>query len=438
MFFLFGLTLSRCQTYQNFLSWVERQRNPLQTFSAENKKYFPDFIKTFFPLAKNFESDFPVLDHARSGLLLIDVKQLSKNDLLLNESNLSWSEDGVYLAYEIMTGAEKKILLKDLIGNFSKELLVLPQQKQNFLEGMVLSSSYSYNANLRWSKDSTRFAFMSNGGVGEFNIYVGAPGKKEEPLAKSQTKDGYAIWNPSRDELAFVSARSGNGDIYISNVLNKKIERISHSDQVDIFPEWFPDGHKLVYSSGDAMRHDLLLSERKNGLWLKSRPITKWPKDILRPTVSPNGQMIAFYGEDKASSSGFSESSRIWNVFVIPYEENKTWQEHELKKMIVAKDVIMDLNTGPSWSPDSKKLFFVKKDSKKFNPIAGYDLFNGSSYLFDTKTRMNRDILVSKLGVMSFRAQVGSWDRVFLALTNQGLQLQKSSSDKTSKIVYLN
>ena len=49
---------------------------------------------------------------------------------------------------------------------------------------------------------------------------------------------------------------------------------------------------------------------------------------------------------------------------------------------------------------------------------------------------MNRDILVSRLGVLSFRAQVGVWDRVFLALTNQGSQLQKQTYAR-SKIHYM-
>ena len=38
---------------------------------------------------------------------------------------------------------------------------------------------------------------------------------------------------------------------------------------------------------------------------------------------------------------------------------------------------------------------------------------------------MNRDVVISKYGVLSFRAQDGVWDRVFVALTNQGIQLQK-------------
>jgi Tol biopolymer transport system component len=93
--------------------------------------------------------------------------------------------------------------------------------------------------------------------------------------------------------------------------------------------------------------------------------------------------------------------------------------------MLIAEDVVIDLNTGPAWSPDSRKVFYVKHDVSVANPIYAYDIASGKSYLFNTNTRMNRDLLISRLGILSFRAQVGAWDRVFLALTNQGAQIQQ-------------
>lgn len=141
---------------------------------------------------------------------------------------------------------------------------------------------------------------------------------------------------------------------------------------------------------------------------------------------------MAFYADDGSPS----EESRHWNIYVVPYVAGKTYREPELRGMAVAKDVVIDLNTGPAWSPDSRKIFYVKRDPSVANPIYACDLFTGRSYVFKTKTRMNRDILMSKVGILSFRAQVGVWDRVFVALTNQGLQLQNEERLRT-KIHYL-
>lgn len=408
---------------------------PLTQFYAKDRSYFPDFIRRFFPGAGKFEAENPTLGQARTDVVMIEVKQLNDSDLKTNEANLSWSADGVYLGFEVLVDGFRKIMLKDLAGNFARELKVIPKGPNNFLDGMVIKSAQSYNAGLRWSRDSTRYAFMSNGGIGEYNIYVGAVGADEKPVSSSPTKDGYAVWSPVTNEISFVSARSGNGDIYAIDLKTKKVDRLSDSEGVDIFPEWFPNGDRIVYSSGDASNHDLYIVGRKNrnAPWEKPQQLTDWERDDLRPTVSPDGRYVAFYADSGEVMSG---GVRKWNIMVVPFVQGKTYRNSELSQMVIAKDVVIDLNTGPAWSPDSRKIFYVKRDPSVANPIYAYDLFSGRDYLFQTGTRMNRDILLSKLGILSFRAQVGVWDRVYVALTNQGVQLQEPDRLRT-KIHYL-
>lgn len=418
-----NLALSACHFKLSESSVTEPDAGvPLEGFIARDGEYFPRFVAHFFAGSKTFARVYPKLGDARQGVVLIEVKQLNTAENKFNEANLSWSADGVYLGYEILVDGFRKIMLKDLIGNYSRELQVIPKGAQDFLDGMVPRSVQSYNAGLRWSSDSTRFAFMSNGGVGEYSIYIGAVGAKEESVGRSKSKDGYAIWSPRRNEIAFVSARSGRGDIYLLNLSNKELSRLSDSDSVDIFPEWFPSGDVLIYSSGDALRHSLHVVRRHGDTWQRSYPLTEAGGDHLRPTVSPDGRLVAFYVQ--GSSTGDTQAGR-WDIAVVPYLEGRTYTLSELKGMLVAEDVVIDLNTGPAWSPDSRKVFYVKRDISVANPIYAYDISSGKNYLFNTNTRMNRDLLISSLGILSFRAQVGAWDRVFLALTNQGAQIQQ-------------
>lgn len=251
---------------------------PLAEFQARDGQYFPGFIAKFFPNASRFSHDYPTVTQARADVAMIEIKQLNASDVKSNEANLSWSADGVYLGYEVLLDGFRKIMLKDLAGNYSRELQVIPKGPNNFLDGMVVKSAQSYNAGLRWSRDSTRFAFMSNGGVGEYNIYVGAVGAKEKSVANSPTKDGYATWSPATNEIAFVSGRSGNGDIYLVDLGSKAVAQLSSGPAVDIFPEWFPNGNRLVYASGDAMNHDLHVVERlrRRDPWSKATALTEW------------------------------------------------------------------------------------------------------------------------------------------------------------------
>ena len=408
----------------------KESRDNLVDFKASDASYFPLFIKRFFPGSSYFESHFPLISNARQGVQMVEVRKLTGTDDAMNEANLSWSADGVYLGFEVIGTENRRILLKDLMGDFARELMVLPAAMSgNFLEGISGNgnSMTSFNAGLRWSRDSNRFAFVSNGGVGEFNIYVGSVAGGEKTVASSRAKNGYASWNPAGSEIAFVSSRKGTAKIYVVEVDDQNVLQVSDSTETDLFPEWYPDGKKIVFSSGDAHNHDVVMV-RRNAVgsgWSKPFNITKSDADELRPTVSPDGRFIAFYSAVRQLTEDSFVESLQWNVHVVPTDVRAfPLSDEMLTKYLVARDVVVDLNTGPAWTPDGRKVIYVKRDPALFNPIYAYDLFEGKTYYFKTNTKMNRDIMMSKLGVLSFRAQVGAWDKVFVALTNQGVQLQ--------------
>jgi Tol biopolymer transport system component len=401
---------------------------PLITFEATNGNYFPSFVFDLFEGAQQFQTDYGSLAEAKSRIRLIQVKPLTRENSPINEANLSWSADGAHLSYEITEGMQRRIMVKNLVNGRLKKLAMLPGNSGKEIFASYMDKSLtSFNSNLSWATDSTRFAFMSNGGTGDYNIYIGAIGAPEAPVAKSESKDGFAKWSPNSDEIVFVSARTGGGDIYLLNLEDKSLQNLTGNNEIDIFPTWTPQGDTIVYSSGTASRHRIMQLSRLDGEWRKPALLTDWNRDSLKPILSPDGRSIAFYGAAKAGNS--------WNIYVIPFHREKTYNESELEGMLVAEDVIVDLNTGPAWTPDSRKIFYVKQDTKNFNPIYGYDLFSGKQYVLRTGTKMNRDLMMSKVGILSFRAQVGAWDKVFLALTNQGLQLQPYS-EPLGKILY--
>lgn len=408
---LVGLLLPGCVVKD----WWLNRGSQLTSFKAENGAYFPGFIYDYFDAAKDFTAQHPTLGEAQQNVALIQVKQLNPLINSQNEANLSWSADGIYLSFEQEEMTQRKIMLKDLSNQFVRELSVKPKASHNFLDGLVSNPLQSYNSSLSWSKDSTRFAFMSNGGVGEYNIYVGGINREEEVIAESPSKDGYANWHPKTQELVFVSARTGNGDLYTVDLSNKKLTRLTESDDVELFPEWSPDGKMVVFSQGSAKNHRIVLLKRNGEKWSKELFLTTQSFDALRPTFSPNGKLLAFYvkGPDER-----------WDIAVLSIENITPSPIKNLRSKTIVQDVVVDLNTGPSWSPDGSKVFYVKKDQLKFNPIYAYDLYSGRRYHLKTGTRMNRDIMMSRLGVLSFRAQNGAWDKVYVALTNQGLQIQ--------------
>ncbi len=62
-----------------------------------------------------------------------------------------------------------------------------------------VSEETSYNAGITWSPDEYRFVFMSNGGEGNYDLYLqdlGAAAPKR--LTDHKEKDGQAHWSPFR------------------------------------------------------------------------------------------------------------------------------------------------------------------------------------------------------------------------------------------------
>lgn len=419
--YIFLISLIGCRS----ASWLDNRSTA--EFQPEDYKIFPEYFSNYFPGVKVFSKHYATVAEASKGLKLIEVKRLTLNDEPYNEANLAWSKDGVNLGYEIVTKTHRKIYLKDLKGNFSSEILLLPKSQSAHLDSLLKRRIHSFNGSLRWSGDNRHYAFMSNGGKGEFNIYIGGIGLDQYPIAEDPQKDAHASWNPVKNEVAFVSSRSGNGDLYLYGQTEKKLERLSNTSEMEMYPEWSNDGRSIFYSTGASGRQKIQVVERKDQIWSKPRVLTAGLNDSIRPVPSPNGRYIAFYSRSTKTVSVKGralDQDSLWDLYLVSATRNAEGMNYTSAERI-ASDIVIDLNTGPAWTPDSRKVIFSKREQERFNPIFGYDVVSRKRYFLDTGTKMNRDIQVSKLGVLSFRAQVGSWDRVFLALTNQGLGLQQ-------------
>jgi len=58
------------------------------------------------------------------------------------------------------------------------------------------------------------------------------------------------VWSPVGDLIAYVSEKTGNGDIYISTPLGFAAERITlNEDPYDRHPTWSPDGRYVAFWS---------------------------------------------------------------------------------------------------------------------------------------------------------------------------------------------
>ncbi len=305
-----------------------------------------------------------------------------------------WSYDGKFLSFEVRY-VRKRIIEIHILNWVTKEKKVVSPtslQSGGLGLGVVEEKRGMVARELAWSPKSHKYLFSSNGTGTVYNIYMSGEG----PL-KSNSKtsnDGQPAWSSNAKYVAFTSARSGKGDLYLLKLGHRlKVKRLTKfSDSTELFPSWSPKKFlQLAF-----MRH----TDQNDKIYLINNIFVPRPKRLtklgnkvseLNPSWSPDGKYIAFYG---VLANG------VYNLYLSDLKGNVK---------ILAEDVVKSDQFGPAWSPDGKKIFFVKRETKKQDKIYAIDIKTRKLHHIKTGTYLNNELAVTKRG--------GKW---LLAFTSQG------------------
>src|ERR1700720_1872159 len=100
-------------------------------------------------------------------------------------------------------------------------------------------------------------AFVSGGDIwvapakgGEAHLLISHPADESRPL-----------YSPDGARLAFISTRTGGGDIYVLTLATGELKRLTYDDGMDQLDAWSRDGRWIYFSNGS---HDV---GRKNDLY---------------------------------------------------------------------------------------------------------------------------------------------------------------------------
>jgi len=328
-----------------------------------------------------------------------------------NDSNPVWSPSGALIAFERSRGDKKEIVIArpdgSVVHTIYHQLSEGGTAPKFSFPGVV--EDISYNAGIAWAPGSDRLVFMSNGGGGNYDLYLRALDGKTTRLTAHKEKDGHAHWSPKADQLTFVSGRTGEGDVYLLDVATRAVTRLTWGAKPHLYPQWSPDGRKIVMIHGRNENHDVYLIEDVRRPLETLKALTTWTYDDLRPVWSPDGKKIAFY-----SNYNPAGDPKVWAILVIAADGSDPTQGDGLAARVVATDVVPDVERGPAWMPDSNGIVYVRNDREEYNPVYVADLVRKTNLALKTDTKMNHDIASSVSGVIVFRAQVDQWDQIFL------------------------
>jgi Tol biopolymer transport system component len=328
-----------------------------------------------------------------------------------NDSNPVWSLAGDTVAFERSRGDDKEIVVVrasgEVVQTLHQQSPPVPGQSAFFFPGVVEPTSY--NSGITWSPDGKRFVFMSNGGEGNYDLYLRESDGRITRITTDKEKDGHADWSPTGERIAFISGRSGKGDVYLIDLASKATTRLTHGDQPYLYPQWSPDGKRLAFIQGSNESHKIAIIEPERQPPAPPRALSTWQYDDLRPVWSPDGRRIAFYTNYNAAGH-----PNAWAIAVVASDGTDPTEGEGLAARVVATDVVPDVERGPAWLPDNRRIAYVRDEKQAYYPIHVVDVETRTSALLRTGTKMNHDVTCSRAGLIAFRAQVDQWDQIYV------------------------
>ncbi len=210
----------------------------------------------------------------------------------------------------------------------------------------------SYFTDPSVSPDGSEIVFASGGDIwtvpangGDAHLLVSHPATESKPL-----------YSPDGRRLAFVSTRTGNGDIYLLTLDTGDLKRLTFDDGFDALDGWSADGRWIYFTSTTfEMSSDIFRVSSDGGTPM---PVSgELYTNEYQAAPARDGDMVAFTGHGLGGAQwwrkGHShiDESEIW---LLRFGAKPTYQQ-------VSEGGAKEM--WPMWSKDDRTLYYISDRS---------------------------------------------------------------------------
>jgi TolB protein len=248
----------------------------------------------------------------------------------VNEES-SWSPDGTTVAFDSSRPGKTNIFTWRIETRELKRL----------------TSGDANDITPEWSPDGKRIAFVSDR-TGHNEIYViSSNGGDARQVTKDKSDNIHPHWSPDGEHIIYCSAKDNpdqfsapEGEVYEIYTIKPdgtEIKRITNDKGINTYPNYSPDGRKIVFRKIIADKNSEVFVMNADGS--SPRNLTNHPRFDGWPRWSPDGSKIIF-----ASNRSGSD----YEIYVMNADGSSAQRVTELHGR----------NTSPKWSPDGNKISF--------------------------------------------------------------------------------
>ncbi|MCG3117912.1 MAG: Protein TolB [bacterium] len=260
------------------------------------------------------------------------------------------SPDGNHIAYIANKKLNEDIYLlsRDAKGKWQETQLIAGGASKRF------ETLRYFDSAIGWSRDGNQLAFIAKSGRDDALYVMNPHTKKVTQKFVFANLNGLQSpsFSPYGDELVFVGIAGGVSDLYVVDLADGKLKRLTHDRFAELHPQWSPDGKTVVFATDRGKGTDeakLLFSAYNLALYhLASNQIdmiTALPGNVTSPQWSPDGSAIAF----------ISDHQGIPNAYRLQLADKQITPLTALRNGIAG---ITESTPALSWSANGKVMVF--------------------------------------------------------------------------------